>query len=393
VERENEGAKLPEREQRCEGARSPEKRSEFELSVGWAVDMATAEEDRGAELFRLLAHDQAEDDLFSIVADVGRGASARREWFCVRCLSADGRPAKKDPRQVQVSVSHSAGSADPGRVELDTVALDEGEALGEGNSLPQGWCHHNVSFEIKSGRSLQRQSLLVTVRARGSVVLEKVIRVTFEGEEIVWNSELPHSTFFGPEGFREAIQHGDERQPNCGSLERFRSWAEAGAWQNFGPGPPHFSHYDWWMFPIDSAGKFKEYKIGALKRDEEYMGWLREAVTLMVKSWGFDLDSLNWCSERSWGQRWRNWPVRLKKLGQCLVLFGEMELFNSVRLFVVALEDDRVNRRKVALKFRKEDADGNKLRRPEPADVIPKLADGFGDPRAIFHVPVHDRAA
>ena len=72
-----------------------------------------------------------------------------------------------------------------------------------------------------------------------------------------------------------------------GNLKKFRAWAEAGAWERFGP---QHSHYDWWMFPIPGASSKPEFMVGAgevarLRQDPEFMANYREGVHLLFRSW------------------------------------------------------------------------------------------------------------
>merc|ERR1712107_531565 len=66
----------------------------------------------------------------------------------------------------------------------------------------------------------------------------------------------------------------------------------------------------------------------------------REGVTLMLKSWAWDLDSNSWCDDRHPHQGWRNWSVRLGKVALSLATFNEMLLFNRVRDFLLALVEE-----------------------------------------------------
>merc|ERR1712228_610110 len=95
-------------------------------------------------------------------------------------------------------------------------------------------------------------------------------------------------------------------------------------------------------FPIMTRASKPEYAVGTgevadLLKNDEFMARYREGVDLMLLSWGWDLRVGSWCSPRHPHQGWRNWSVRLAKVAQSLVVFNEIQLFNQVRKFLIAL--------------------------------------------------------
>jgi len=133
-------------------------------------------------------------------------------------------------------------------------------------------------------------------------------------------------------------------------LEKFETAAEKQDWNQI-----HDTHYDWWMFPINEISKFdwkysvNKEDIEQLRLDSDYMQEYRRGVKLLLLSWGWDINSRKLIEDPNVnrGQKWANWPVRLYKAGRSLQLFGEDELFQSVKDFTLSLK-----KRDVSLVFR-----------------------------------------
>lgn len=127
------------------------------------------------------------------------------------------------------------------------------------------------------------------------------------------------------------------KSKNAEQVRLFENWAEDGDWKKF-----ELSHYDWWAFPVDrsSAGYGDQYAVYApdievLKADEEFIQNLRKCATLVVKSWGWDLekDRLISESERFPSQQWTGYGVRLGKMANSLKLFGQEDVYESLQHF------------------------------------------------------------
>lgn len=126
-----------------------------------------------------------------------------------------------------------------------------------------------------------------------------------------------------------------------GNLNLFRKWQKQGDWEKFGP---DYSHYDWWMFPVKgfkgASATTQEYAVTSedvkiLKNNSKFMADYLEGVKLVCLSWGFDIElgKIIPQDQRQAGQRWKNWPVRLDKMGQSLLLFGQEDLFLNLVIF------------------------------------------------------------
>lgn len=119
-------------------------------------------------------------------------------------------------------------------------------------------------------------------------------------------------------------------------LGKFEKWAQSNQWGMFSPA---HSHYDWFMFPVarvSSYGKnyaVTEDEVKALKADSEFMTKYRRGVELVVRSWGWDLNTGILVEPRTADQRWTGYGVRLGKMGNSLKLFKEFELHRKVQKF------------------------------------------------------------
>jgi hypothetical protein len=124
------------------------------------------------------------------------------------------------------------------------------------------------------------------------------------------------------------------KQTHWHQITKFEEWAARNDWERF-----HYSHYDWWVFPIDqpSAFGFKwvvySGDIAALKSDAEFMNSYIRGVTLVSASWGWDLDTGALIPDPRHGQSWHNWPIRLYKAAQSVRLFGLDACFRSLKTY------------------------------------------------------------
>lgn len=133
------------------------------------------------------------------------------------------------------------------------------------------------------------------------------------------------------------------KQKHSEQLQKFEQWASAKDWKLF---TPTYSHYDWWMFPVARPSshygdiyQVSQADVDALKADPKFMKEYRRGVELVVRSWGWDLQRQ--CSvletERTPEQRWTGYGVRLGKMADSLLLFGEDDLYRKLQLFYQAI--------------------------------------------------------
>lgn len=118
-------------------------------------------------------------------------------------------------------------------------------------------------------------------------------------------------------------------------LAIFEIWAQNNNWEKFAK-----AHYDWWMFPINrgSQGQGATYQVSSeevaqLKADPVFMSKYRRGVELVVQSWGWDLTQKKLIAPSKPGQQWTGYGVRLGKIADSLILFGEKDLYRNVQLF------------------------------------------------------------
>eukprot|EP01064_Diplonema_japonicum_P003693 TRINITY_DN1239_c0_g1_i2.p1 TRINITY_DN1239_c0_g1~~TRINITY_DN1239_c0_g1_i2.p1 ORF type:complete len:184 (+),score=41.90 TRINITY_DN1239_c0_g1_i2:68-619(+) len=120
-------------------------------------------------------------------------------------------------------------------------------------------------------------------------------------------------------------------------LKTFREMAEKGQW-----GRVHNGHFDWWMFPIEdgSQGQYNvlEMDVKELQADQEYMKNYREAVALVVRAWGWDIDEASPVSPMVQGMGWTSWDVRLAKITRSLWLFEQADYLASIQKFARTLK-------------------------------------------------------
>jgi len=314
--------------------------------------------DKRAEVdFRLLEWDRGPDFHGGEANFVANGTDIRQRWFCVRAVrTRDDKPQRIADYNITVSI---LGVAE------EDVEIDKDE----------GWCHYNCTFPAKCG--LQS----VAIYSQGHVVLERIVLFKHRHESLEWFSKDRALGCLPAAGIAKAhFSRGQDRE-GYADLQKFRKWAANGDWHLFGP---KHNHYDWWMFPIHARASKPQYAVGPgevadLCADEQFMAGYREGVDLMLRSWGWDLDTGTWCNPRHPCQGWRNWSVRLGKVAQSLATFGEMKLFNQVRAFLIAL-DVEMHAGGLALT-----AEGHTL----PGGPI-TIKEQFGiDPRGILQVQGH----
>lgn len=127
-------------------------------------------------------------------------------------------------------------------------------------------------------------------------------------------------------------------------LSLFEEWALNNDWLQF-----HFSHYDWWMYPISQPSQFGfayvvyENEIQQLKHDPDFIRNYLRGVELLLLSWGWDLWNEIPVPEPATHQHWYNWPIRLHKCATSLKEFGFETEFNSVRKYARLLINQGVS--------------------------------------------------
>ena len=152
------------------------------------------------------------------------------------------------------------------------------------------------------------------------------------------------AAFVKIQGMKDALRNmaGDIH----GNLTKFKAWAEAGSWAQFGP---RHNHYDWWMFPIDRATDQKKlaysvYRqdIADLKADTAWLQDYRLGAILLMQAWGWDVKNQQRYDHPAPGQQWNNWPVRLGKMANSLILFEQWDLYASLAAYVILLRSEGV---------------------------------------------------
>ena len=121
-------------------------------------------------------------------------------------------------------------------------------------------------------------------------------------------------------------------------LDKFEQWNKKGEYKKFGP----CNHFDWWAFPINSdSGKGYMYtvfqdEVNELLNDVEFVKNYKRGVELMVRSYGYDIINKLYLNEKNMG--YRNYDIRLRKIGQSLLVFQQVDYFKSLNEFVTHLE-------------------------------------------------------
>lgn len=156
--------------------------------------------------------------------------------------------------------------------------------------------------------------------------------------------------FAGIEGMEDALRN---RPASCGDLTKFKSWAQVGEWKKF-----HDYHYDWWMFPIDrsSSGQGMQYTVyqNDIQQLKSNLAWLKDyrlGAVLLIQSWGWDVANKKMYTALDPHQKWKNWDVRLGKLGHSLILFEQWDLCAGVEAYVQYLTQSGVKLDSWVLKY------------------------------------------
>lgn len=123
-------------------------------------------------------------------------------------------------------------------------------------------------------------------------------------------------------------------------LEKLKILAQQGRWdclQKHTLEPD--SGFDWWMFPTnwESSSYKKAYQLDdkslrILEKDPEFMQSFKDGVSLVAKSWGWDI--YNKAPFNDPDLKWVGYNIRLEKMIHSLYLFQEQELLASLKLFI-----------------------------------------------------------
>lgn len=162
--------------------------------------------------------------------------------------------------------------------------------------------------------------------------IEKIAK----GQNIISRSDIDHNKLQMIKFTLKGIA-GEGMKIGYGNLAKFEQWAKDGNWDQF-----HKNHYDWWMFPIlsfdGSTSTAKKYsvtpkEIDLLKKDHDFMKDYRQGVEFLLLSWAWDLASNSFIKNPGENQKWTGYNVRLEKIANSLMLFGEDEILEKVKEF------------------------------------------------------------
>jgi hypothetical protein len=99
-------------------------------------------------------------------------------------------------------------------------------------------------------------------------------------------------------------------------------------------------------FPIRSLSrgynKFIKKDVKELKNNEEFMKNYKRTFELFSLSYGWDLSNKKFIDNPDSTQKYNNYDIRLRKLGQSLILFEEDTLFDSFNVMVSSLSEKGV---------------------------------------------------
>lgn len=135
-------------------------------------------------------------------------------------------------------------------------------------------------------------------------------------------------------GYEEFVGIEQLKSEQLDQLVLFQKWADESSWSTF-----HNSHYDWWAFPIDKpSAKGFRYSVSsdvveALMLDATFIEQLRKCSSLLLLSWGWDVDAHKLVENPEEDQRWAMWAVRLYKCNRSLKLFQQEDLVASTQVY------------------------------------------------------------
>merc|ERR1712228_459976 len=134
--------------------------------------------------------------------------------------------------------------------------------------------------------------------------------------------------------YAQAQKHGPG-----GNLTKFIKWDKSKQYDRF-----HHSHYDWWMFPNDrdSWGQGRKYAVFAkdiddlLKRDG-YAESYKLGARLVLRSWGWDMDKMEFIQNGTEDQKWTGYNVRLLKMLYSTIILKQWDVYQSVYKFCIGI--------------------------------------------------------
>lgn len=180
-----------------------------------------------------------------------------------------------------------------------------------------------ISFSLIASDDLRTQCL--KEHRSGISDIQRVFRCDYKvfdvPDKALKKMHNNYPEFVGIEGLKSAIV--SQSSPHYGSLNKFKKWAKLKEWKNFGP----IHHFDWWMFPIsDESSKNYSYtvfgkEISQLKKDSKFMKNYRTGISLMFKSWCWNIKKGTKFKKCQKDQKWRNYTVRFRKVVQSMILF------------------------------------------------------------------------
>jgi hypothetical protein len=121
-------------------------------------------------------------------------------------------------------------------------------------------------------------------------------------------------------------------------IAEFEKWASKDDWIRF-----HYSHYDWWIFPINRSSSYGlkwtvyEGEIAELKKDSSFLDKYLKGIQLVSASWGWDVFSKSYIPDPKMGQSWHDWSVRLFKAALSVKLFSYEVVFESLKIYALDL--------------------------------------------------------
>lgn len=130
------------------------------------------------------------------------------------------------------------------------------------------------------------------------------------------------------------------KKEHARQIEVFERWAATENWSRF-----HYSHYDWWAFPIDQRSSFGlKYTVYAgdiaeLLTDAGFVTRHIRGVELVAASWGWDVQATARLLNPHPKQSWQGCAIRLYKAALSARLFGHTHLFKSLARFANELLD------------------------------------------------------
>ena len=147
----------------------------------------------------------------------------------------------------------------------------------------------------------------------------------------VWLKESPPEEYIGNENLKRKLHE---------QVEKFEKLTKSSSFREI-----QSSHFDWWTFPINESSSHglsytvSSKVVGELKKDEQFVSELRKAVHFVLFAWGWDVERADFVDKPHKDQKWSNWPVRLYKASRSCFLFGQTDLYESLKKFAGELNN------------------------------------------------------